>query len=99
MNACCLSDCLDEKTLNEITPIILKDYPNTYTFTKVLAEDVVKNAGQDLPIVILRPGIGKFISFHISLLKGGFQFFGVSLGYLSVCWTEYSCFNICELLK
>lgn len=59
VNACSLSDCLDEKTLNEITPIILKDYPNTYTFTKVLAEDVVKNAGQDLPIVILRPGIGK----------------------------------------
>ncbi|XP_073840124.1 waterproof [Musca autumnalis] len=52
-----LSECLDEQTLNTLTPTIVKDFPNTYAFTKVLAEDIIQNYGQNLPVTIFRPGI------------------------------------------
>ncbi|XP_017083272.1 fatty acyl-CoA reductase wat [Drosophila eugracilis] len=56
-NAFKLSECLDEHTLNTLTPTIIKGYPNTYTFTKVLAENVVQQSAQNLPVTIFRPGI------------------------------------------
>lgn len=58
-NACKLGECLDEQTLNTLTPTIIKGFPNTYTFTKVLAEDIVQNYAGNLPVTIFRPGIGK----------------------------------------
>lgn len=36
---------------------ILQDWPNTYTFTKFLAEDLVKSQGKGLPVAIFRPAI------------------------------------------
>uniref|UniRef100_A0A0A1XFL8 Fatty acyl-CoA reductase n=2 Tax=Zeugodacus cucurbitae TaxID=28588 RepID=A0A0A1XFL8_ZEUCU len=56
-NACKLGECLDEHTLNELTATIIKGYPNTYTYTKVLAEDIVQNYAEKLPVTIFRPGI------------------------------------------
>nr|WKE35581.1 alcohol forming fatty acyl CoA reductase [Paurocephala sauteri] len=47
----------DEDTLTEMTPKILNEWPNTYTFTKALAEDVVKFEGKGLPLAVCRPGI------------------------------------------
>jgi nucleoside-diphosphate-sugar epimerase len=37
---------------------IIDRRPNTYTFTKSLAESVVVDYSKDLPCVILRPSIG-----------------------------------------
>lgn len=39
---------------------LLGTYPNTYVFTKCVAEDVCRNKGGDLPLVIFRPAIGKY---------------------------------------
>ncbi|KAG5878050.1 hypothetical protein JTB14_021203 [Gonioctena quinquepunctata] len=36
---------------------LLKEYPNTYTFTKNIAEDLVRQCGNDLPIGVVRPAI------------------------------------------
>ncbi|XP_075145603.1 waterproof [Haematobia irritans] len=52
-----LGECLDEQTLNTLTPTIVKDFPNTYAFTKVLAEDIIQSYGGGLPVTIFRPGI------------------------------------------
>uniref|UniRef100_A0A1I8P794 Fatty acyl-CoA reductase n=1 Tax=Stomoxys calcitrans TaxID=35570 RepID=A0A1I8P794_STOCA len=52
-----LGECLDEQTLNTLTPTIVKDFPNTYAFTKVLAEDIIQTYGGNLPVTIFRPGI------------------------------------------
>ncbi|GLV34114.1 uncharacterized protein CBL_00043 [Carabus blaptoides fortunei] len=38
-------------------PIIIDPHPNTYTFTKRLAETLVNEYGKDLPIAIIRPSI------------------------------------------
>lgn len=56
-----LGECLDEQTLSTLTPTIVKDFPNTYAFTKVLAEDIIHTYGGNLPVTIFRPGIGKFV--------------------------------------
>ncbi|XP_076256660.1 fatty acyl-CoA reductase wat-like isoform X2 [Rhynchophorus ferrugineus] len=52
-----LVECLDNDQLRDITDIILKKYPNTYVFTKCVAEDYIKSHGQSLPIVLFRPSI------------------------------------------
>ncbi|KAM7341395.1 fatty acyl-CoA reductase wat-like isoform 2-T4 [Cochliomyia hominivorax] len=52
-----LTECTPDKLLENMTPILLGKYPNTYTFTKAVAEDVVKQCGTNLPVGIFRPGI------------------------------------------
>lgn len=44
---------------NNMAKDILGKYPNSYSFTKAIAEQVVLRHGKSLPICILRPGIGK----------------------------------------
>lgn len=39
---------------------LLGDWPNTYTFTKALAEQVVEKEGKGLPIAVFRPAVGEF---------------------------------------
>ncbi|XP_055698069.1 fatty acyl-CoA reductase wat-like [Phlebotomus papatasi] len=52
-----LIEKLDDKSLEEITPTILGKWPNTYTFTKALAEDVVRLNSKGLPVAVFRPAI------------------------------------------
>jgi len=52
-----LTDCLNEKFLDNITPMLLEKWPNTYTFTKAIAEDVIRQNSAGLPIGMVRPGI------------------------------------------
>ena len=46
-------------------PILLKsnggrNFPNTYTYSKYLAEAIVTLEGEGLPRAIVRPSVGKF---------------------------------------
>ncbi|XP_063923805.1 fatty acyl-CoA reductase wat-like [Zophobas morio] len=41
----------------KMTPRIIGNWPNTYTFTKALAESLIKNTAEGLPIGIFRPSI------------------------------------------
>lgn len=50
-------NCLNGKTIDRILPAILAGFPNTYVFTKCLAESVIAEMANDLPIVIFRPAI------------------------------------------
>ncbi|XP_018318430.1 putative fatty acyl-CoA reductase CG5065 [Agrilus planipennis] len=52
-----LVDILDEKTVDELTPNLVGERPNTYTFTKALAESWLKDNKGDLPLAIVRPSI------------------------------------------
>lgn len=63
-----LSDCLSEKFMDNITPMLLDKWPNTYTFTKAIAEEVVKEQSKGIPIGMLRPGI--VISSYREPLRG-----------------------------
>lgn len=48
---------MDEGSLDKITPKLIQPHPNTYTFTKRLAEVLVSEQYPDLPVVIARPSI------------------------------------------
>ncbi|RZF41002.1 hypothetical protein LSTR_LSTR006305 [Laodelphax striatellus] len=56
-----LTQSIEGKFLNEITPIILEKRPNTYVYTKAVAEEVVRTQSKGLPVSIFRPAIGKNI--------------------------------------
>ncbi|KAK8730545.1 hypothetical protein OTU49_008058 [Cherax quadricarinatus] len=52
-----LTEWLDDKLLESLTPHLLAPRPNTYTYTKALAEHLLVNDGGRLPISIIRPSI------------------------------------------
>nr|QLI61999.1 fatty acyl-CoA reductase 9 [Streltzoviella insularis] len=52
-----LVETLDEKILNNITPGLIGDFPNTYAFTKSAAENLVRNYAKGLPVAVFRPAI------------------------------------------
>ncbi len=48
---------LDDETLTQITPKLIGKKPNTYTYTKHLAESLLVSEGHDLPVCIVRPSV------------------------------------------
>ncbi|XP_025837497.1 putative fatty acyl-CoA reductase CG5065 [Agrilus planipennis] len=50
-------DALPENILDEITDKLIGDHPNTYTFTKSLAEKIVLEYSEYIPCAIVRPSI------------------------------------------
>nr|XP_023024325.1 fatty acyl-CoA reductase wat-like [Leptinotarsa decemlineata] len=59
---------LNKSEVELLTPRILGAWPNTYTFTKFLAESLIKDIGGGLPIGIFRPSI--VISTYKEPLEG-----------------------------
>ncbi|XP_055704509.1 putative fatty acyl-CoA reductase CG5065 isoform X2 [Phlebotomus papatasi] len=51
------AEWMDEKTLDNITANLIAPHPNTYTYSKRLAEILVRNEYPNLPVVIARPSI------------------------------------------
>jgi hypothetical protein len=39
---------------------LLGGWPNTYTYTKAIAEDTVSTFAGDLPVAVFRPSISKY---------------------------------------
>ncbi|XP_011315369.1 putative fatty acyl-CoA reductase CG5065 [Fopius arisanus] len=52
-----LMKCVDDNLAQEITPHLLGKWPNTYAYTKAVAENVVEREAENLPIGIFRPAI------------------------------------------
>ncbi|KAF5291768.1 hypothetical protein FQA39_LY14256 [Lamprigera yunnana] len=50
-------EAFDDETLEAITPSILGAWPNTYSFSKSIAEDCIKSYSGLLPVAIIRPSI------------------------------------------
>lgn len=50
---------MDVKTIDKITADLLKPHPNTYLYSKRLAEQLVRDEYPRLPICIARPSIGE----------------------------------------
>ncbi|XP_014258435.1 fatty acyl-CoA reductase wat-like [Cimex lectularius] len=48
---------MDDSILEAIRPKIIGRWPNTYSFTKAMAESIVKSYASQLPIVVFRPAI------------------------------------------
>lgn len=52
-----LAENLDEDMMQQLKPALVADRPNTYTYTKALAEHLIAMEASDLPIAIVRPSI------------------------------------------
>lgn len=52
-----LCEILDEASLEALTPTLLDGWPNTYTLTKAIGEDLLVG-GHGFPVAIVRPSIG-----------------------------------------
>ncbi|XP_037729166.1 fatty acyl-CoA reductase wat [Drosophila subpulchrella] len=52
-----MSELLSDQIVDNLTSTLQGDYPNTYTYTKALAEDVVLRESGDLPLSIFRPSV------------------------------------------
>ncbi|GAB1866560.1 Fatty acyl-CoA reductase [Camponotus japonicus] len=63
-----LMECVEDKLAEDITPQLLGKWPNTYTYTKAVAENVIRKQAGDLPIGIFRPAI--VISTYIEPVRG-----------------------------
>lgn len=50
-------DKLTDNEVNDILPTILGNWPNTYTFTKALAENEIRLNSKNVPLAIFRPAI------------------------------------------
>ncbi|CAG0917904.1 unnamed protein product [Notodromas monacha] len=48
---------MDDELIKEITPQLIGKRPNTYTYTKALAETVLVKDAANLPVAIVRPSI------------------------------------------
>ncbi|RWS29833.1 putative fatty acyl-CoA reductase-like isoform X2 [Leptotrombidium deliense] len=48
---------MSEELINDITPKLVGDRPNTYTYTKALAESLLAEECGSLPVAIVRPSI------------------------------------------
>lgn len=48
---------MDDEMLELFTPKLMGEKPNTYTYTKQLAEHLLITEGADLPLAIIRPSI------------------------------------------
>nr|XP_022901635.1 putative fatty acyl-CoA reductase CG5065 [Onthophagus taurus] len=52
-----LTNLLSAEDLKAITPYLIKNFPNTYAYTKRLTEHLIKEYSEFLPIVVVRPSI------------------------------------------
>ncbi|CAH2101757.1 unnamed protein product [Euphydryas editha] len=74
---------LDDHTLEVLTPKYLGELPNTYVFTKQLADHVVNEYKGKLPIVIIRPSI--VVSTHNDPFPGWIENFNGPSGIFVAC--------------
>lgn len=50
---------IGDETLDAISGELMKEFPNTYCFTKHLAEDMIRKEGVELPVAVFRPAISE----------------------------------------
>ena len=48
---------MTDEQLQLLAPSLIEGRPNTYTFTKALAEDLLRVEASDLPVCMVRPSI------------------------------------------
>lgn len=64
-----LIEWMDDKQLKVVTPSLLGAHPNSYTYSKRLAERIVEEAYGELPVVIARPSIGNIFDSIIKVAR------------------------------
>ncbi|XP_077287224.1 uncharacterized protein LOC143911993 [Arctopsyche grandis] len=96
-----LAETCDDHTLNILTKKILDKQPNTYTYTKFLAENLIYDYSKHLPCAIFRPSIVMYTAKEpmpgwIDNLNGPMGMVtGVFVGILHVIYGDEDLRNDC----
>lgn len=75
-----IAENVDDHVLRTLTPKYMDSFPNTYTFTKRLAEQVISDYSPTIPSVIFRPSI--VISTLLEPVEGWIDNFNGPVGML-----------------
>lgn len=71
-NIISFTNSMKPEVVDAATEMLIRPHPNTYTFTKRLAETLVANSYKDIKIAIVRPSIGKshcsFCTFYFKYI-------------------------------
>jgi len=78
-----VAENFDQVTSSILTKKFLGPFPNTYTLTKQLAEQIINEERYNIPVVIFRPTI--VISSHEDPIKGWIDNFNGPIGLLMAC--------------
>ncbi|VVC29128.1 Hypothetical protein CINCED_3A024702 [Cinara cedri] len=82
---------LPESIVTSITPQIIGKWPNTYTLSKAVAENLIKDYGKNMPISISRPCVVVFTQsdpiegWATNMMSVPGLCVGVALGAIHVC--------------
>ncbi|CAG9828967.1 unnamed protein product [Diabrotica balteata] len=87
-----LVEKLSPKELEKSTSRLIGKWPNTYTFTKCIAESLVNKEGNELPIAIFRPSIVE--STYREPIEGWKNNFYGASGFYSALYTGFLQVNI-----
>ncbi|KAI4499707.1 hypothetical protein M0802_005277 [Mischocyttarus mexicanus] len=79
-----LLDSIDENSLNDFTKKLIGSWPNTYVYTKSIAENVIKKQAGLIPIGIFRPGI--VISTYQEPIPGWVENLNGPIGIFAGAW-------------
>ncbi|XP_060533805.1 uncharacterized protein LOC132706473 [Cylas formicarius] len=85
-------EALDPEALDVITPKLIENWPNTYTFTKQVTEDLLHRKAHHLPICIVRPTIVVSTAFEPlqGFVDNEFTLAGFAMVYaLGICRIAY----------
>jgi fatty acyl-CoA reductase len=52
-----MSQTMNTKAFNSLTPHLIGKWTNTYTYTKAMGEATMEQLGSDLPVAIVRPSM------------------------------------------
>lgn len=58
-----LQDTSNQAAFEILTERIIRPWPNTYTYTKALSEELVRQFGERFPVALIRPSIGNIKQF------------------------------------
>ncbi|KAJ0182890.1 hypothetical protein K1T71_000866 [Dendrolimus kikuchii] len=92
-------ETMADNRLNAITEKLIEGWPNTYSFTKAVAEELIKEMKEDLPICVMRPSIVQGLYYEpapgwmdssVLFGAGGIKY-GVGKGVIHVLYFKKNC--------
>ncbi|XP_063898594.1 fatty acyl-CoA reductase wat [Helicoverpa armigera] len=94
-----MAESMEEDRLNSITEDLIVGWPNTYTFTKAIAEELVRTYDPDLPVCVVRPPIVTPTYYEptpgwmdLSALSGPTGILaGIIMGFLHIFYVDKDC--------
>ncbi|CAG4949073.1 unnamed protein product [Parnassius apollo] len=69
-----MAETMSDEKLDAMTPALIGKWPNTYSFSKAVSEEIVRTMAVNLPVCVIRPAIGVALGItHITYGDGNIK--------------------------